>query len=625
MVAPRKAALAEESAEVEVLFANMDKMKTLTKKIQASVNRLDASGKAVQEAISPIYGNTQKLQIANTNIDRVIEAIERLRAPREQTDREERVIRAGPGRGDLRDYIASLDRTAIALTDLKRTNLRSNEKAVAQLAGLLKLGNKQLEDVFRGILNDCSREKVQPLEYVAKNNPFPLVAPEKLSTLRAINAHISKSFGQLSQTDVSQTPTQRIYADVRGGYLESSLASLAQASISTARKLQADALYKKGTNGIGTYVAAIEGIFVAEYDNITNIFPREEWSSVCEATCQEPLGEFSKTLRELNGHIQKNLLTDCFLGYEICGMVRRLSIRLQDTTGALKGQIYDSVKPVRETSKMSMGKLLDDVRSKTQSLIALPIDGGAVPITTETMRRLQEMTNYLEPLSSILASLGEGGWNAGSASNSSNTLDVGPDSIKLFGQYAADTIDTLLSNLAAKARALLKGKNLQGIFIANNVAIVIRMIRSSELAPLLDINSKKMVDWRKQGTAMYLEAWREPSGHLLDVQYTNRSKERPQSGGLDSAAIVKALGSKDKDAIKEKFKNFNTSFDTLVASHKGYAMEPEVRNQLSKEVQNIIEPLYIRFYDRYREIDKGKGKYVKYDKSELVKALSSFA
>jgi len=392
-----------------------------------------------------------------------------------------------------------------------------------------------------------------------------------------------------------------------------------------ARKLQADALYKKGTNGIGTYVAAIEGIFVAEYDNITNIFPREEWSSVCEATCQEPLGEFSKTLRELNGHIQKNLLTDCFLGYEICGMVRRLSIRLQDTTGALKGQIYDSVKPVRETSKMSMGKLLDDVRSKTQSLMALPIDGGAVPITTETMRRLQEMTNYLEPLSSILASLGEGGWNAGSANISSTTLDVGPDSIKLFGSYATDTIDTLLSNLTAKARALLKGKNLQGIFIANNVAIVIRMIRSSELAPLLDINSKKMVDWRKQGTAMYLEAWREPSGHLLDVQYTNRSKERPQSGGLDSAAIVKALGSKDKDAIKEKFKNFNTSFDTLVASHKGYAMEPEVRNQLSKEVQNIIEPLYIRFYDRYREIDKGKGKYVKYDKSELVKALSSFA
>ncbi|KAF2821248.1 hypothetical protein CC86DRAFT_332735 [Ophiobolus disseminans] len=627
MVGPRKAALAEESAEVEVLFANMDKMKTLTKKIQASVNRLDASGKAVQEAISPIYGSTQKLQIANANIDRVIEAIEKLRAPREQSDREERIIRAGPGRGDLRDYIASLDRTTIALADLKRTNLRSNEKAVAQLAGLLKLGNKQLEDVFRGLLQESSREKVQPLEYVAKNNPFPLIPQDQLSTLRAINAHISKSFAQLSQSDLSQTPTQRLYADVRGGYLESSLASLAQASISTARKQQGQegALYRQGTNGIGTYVAAIEGIFVAEYDNITNIFPREEWSLVCEAACQASLSEFNKTLRELNGHIQKNLLTDCFLGYEICGMVRVLSIRLQDTTGSLKGQIYDSVKPVRETSKMSMSKLLEDVRSKTNSLIALPMDGASVSITTETMRRLQEMTNYLEPLSSILVSLGAGGWKSGATNNPATTLDVGPDSLKLFGEYAGDTVDTLLSNIAGKARVLLKGKSLQGIFIANNVSIVMRIIRSSELAPLMEGYAKKLNDWRKQGTAMYLEAWREPSGHLLDVQYTNRSKERPQSGGVESAVIVKALGSKDKDAIKEKFKSFNTSFDALVASHKTYAMEPEVRNQLSKEVQNIIEPLYNRFYDRYREIDKGKGKYVKYDKSELNRALASFS
>jgi len=168
MVAPRRTALLEESAEVEVLFANMEKMKTLTKKIQASVNRLDASGKAVQEAISPIYGNTQKLQIANANVDRIIEAIERLRAPREESAKEERIIRAGPGRGDLDGYIASLDRTNLSLQDLKRTNLRSNEQAVAELSGLLKLGNKQLEDVFRSILQDCSRGKVQPLEYVAK-------------------------------------------------------------------------------------------------------------------------------------------------------------------------------------------------------------------------------------------------------------------------------------------------------------------------------------------------------------------------------------------------------------------------------------------------------------------------
>jgi exocyst complex protein 7 len=67
MVGPRKAAFAEESAEVEVLYANLEKLKGLTKKIQGSLNRLETSGKSVEEAISPIYGNTRRLQLTNTS------------------------------------------------------------------------------------------------------------------------------------------------------------------------------------------------------------------------------------------------------------------------------------------------------------------------------------------------------------------------------------------------------------------------------------------------------------------------------------------------------------------------------------------------------------------------------
>lgn len=63
MVGPRKAAFAEESAEVEVLYANLEKLKGLTRKIQGSLNRLETSGKTVEDAIAPIYGSTQRLQI----------------------------------------------------------------------------------------------------------------------------------------------------------------------------------------------------------------------------------------------------------------------------------------------------------------------------------------------------------------------------------------------------------------------------------------------------------------------------------------------------------------------------------------------------------------------------------
>lgn len=95
MVAPRNTAFAEESAEVEVLYANLDKLNILTKKIQGSLVRLETGGNVVKHAIGPIYSNTQSLQITNSNIDRVIEAIERLRQPLDAKRGEEDVIRSG--------------------------------------------------------------------------------------------------------------------------------------------------------------------------------------------------------------------------------------------------------------------------------------------------------------------------------------------------------------------------------------------------------------------------------------------------------------------------------------------------------------------------------------------------
>ena len=59
----RHAADEEAQAEVEVLNSRLEKTSQLTKKIQASLTRLETSGRSVQDAIGPIYNNTQKLQV----------------------------------------------------------------------------------------------------------------------------------------------------------------------------------------------------------------------------------------------------------------------------------------------------------------------------------------------------------------------------------------------------------------------------------------------------------------------------------------------------------------------------------------------------------------------------------
>lgn len=631
MVAQRHAAFAEESAEVEVLYASLDKMKSVSKKIQGSMSRLNETGRTVQDAIGPIYGNTQRLQAQNVNIERILQAIEKVKQPLDMRNKEERILSNRPEKVGLTEYIASMDRTNQALRELKTTNLRSNQMAISELSSLLATGAGNLENVFRDMLRQDS-QPIEPLKQITTSQDFPRISSSKSGQLRTINTNISNYHSQVApQSDL--THAGKVYAHERGQYIALSLQNLASATLSTAKKSQADAIYRPGTCAITTYATGLQGMVVAEYDSICPVFQREEWGAVLRATLQEAMKTFTGTLRDLDAHIRNHLLTDCYLGYEIIDVVTKMGLTIEQHTSELKQVMYDALKPVRETSKSSLSLLLNDIRVKVSQMLQIPADGASLPITTDVMARLQTMTAYLVPLASIMRSLGDGGWNQpgnmGSSSSSVPTIksfDVGADGKQLFAHYGTDTIETLISSLDAKARGLQKSKSLQGVFLANNIAVVERMIRASELAILLGSAQPKVDSWKKKATQMYIEAWREPSGHLLDVQYTSKQPRPPSTGhAVDSSAILKSLSSKDKEIIKEKFKNFNDSFNEIVARHKTFKMEPEVRRQLGRDAQMFIEPLYARFWDRYHEVDKGKGKYVKFDKSGLSSILAGLS
>ncbi len=459
-----------------------------------------------------------------------------------------------------------------------------------------------------------------------------MLPPEKCSLLGQINGAVSASAG--SDAGGYLTATGRSYGEIRGQCLVNTLQNLAAASLNTARKTSPEAVYRRGSNGISTYSLAMEGLFLAEHENIRRIFSQGEWGQVYNLTCRPALNEYAETLEELNTHIQNNLLTDCFLGYELVDIVSTLSIRLGGKISELKDPFGRALKPIRETSKLSLRELLDDIRRRTMHLQTLPSDGAAVPITTETMTRLQNMPDFVQPLSTILVSLGDGNWSgartssdtASTRSASPKQFDVGADGHQLLAHYCIDTVETLLHNLESKARALMKHKTVLGAFIANNVAVIDRMIRTSELRLIMANSVTRLDSWRKKGASLYLDGWKDPSSFLLDVQYTNRGGQRPPSGSstaVNSAEIIKSLGSKEKDALKDKFRGFNTSFEEMVSRHRALTMEREVRSQLAREVQAMIEPLYGRFWDRYHEIDKGKGKYVKYDKGQLAATLAA--
>ena len=659
----RHAADEEARAEVDVLNSRLEKTTQLTKKIQASLGRLEATGKSVREVVGPLNGETKRLQTlthstsfsspletrsalslapfhsdANStprqqDVDAVIGAIERLRQPADSKNDEEQIIRAGPDKAGLSNYLSSIKRLDKALSDMKASNLRSTQQTVADLQRLVKSGNTQLESHYDKLLRGETPRSIEPLHFITKGKPFPVLSQEQITRLGLINSYVAGIQRQSTGGSAGQeSPVAKIYAEIRGPYLSATLSNLAAASVNTAKKKNPDATYRSGTNGIGTYAQSMEGLFLAEYDNICNIFMRENWGPVFQATCQAALMELGRTLRELNNHIKSHMSTDCCLAYEVVEIVSALSSNLETRTGELKASLAASLKPVRETAKSSLAELLEDTKRRVGALQTLPPDGAPVPIVSETVQRLQTMVDFLRPISSIMISLGDGGWKAGAASRgaigdgipSLASFDIGADGKEIFAHYCTDTLDTLLMALDARARVTLQKKAVIGVFLANCITIVERMIQGSGLAPLLEQRLGVLDQWRKKATSFYTETCKDVSMHLFDVIHTNRG-QRPTSGqgAVDSASIMKGLSSKDKENIKAKFQAFNTSFDDMVFRHKQYSMEREVRQLYAKDIQHMIEPLYNRFWDRYHEIDKGKGKYVKYDKSSIAAVFLS--
>lgn len=642
------AAVDEEArAEVDVLNSRLEKTTQLTKKIQASLGRLDASGQSVRDVAGPLSGETKRLQVLGnsrfpyplstqpqlsrrklsliTDVDAILIAIERLRQPADSKNDEEQIIRSGVDKAGLSNYLASIKRLNKSYSAMQASNLRANQATMEDLGRLIKSGNTQLENHFDRLLRGETPRSVEPLHFITKDQPFPVVTQDKIARLGLVYSYVAST-----QQSGANSSVARIYADIRGPYISSSLANLAAASINTAKKKNPGAIYRTGTNGIGTYTQALEGMFLAEYDNICSIFSREDWGVVFQSTCQSAITELARTLRELNAHIKSHLNTDCYLAYEITEIVSSVSDKMDTRTGELKSSLAAALKPVRETAKSSLAELLEETKRKIGEMQTIPPNGAPTPLVAETMTRLQAMVEFLRPISSIMISLGDGGWKSSAASQSRSTdaipslasFDIGADGREIFAHYCEDTIEVLLTSLDYKARVALKSKSVQGVFVANSVVIIQRMIRDSELAPLLQSRLEMLEQWRKRATANYTDICKDLSIHLFDTIHTNRT-QRPTSGPADSAYIVKGLSSKDKDKIKEKFTQFNTAFDDMVSRHKSYSMEREVRSMFGEDIRQKLQPLYDRFWDRYHEIDKGKGKYVKYDKSSIAAVFVS--
>ncbi|RPA82072.1 hypothetical protein BJ508DRAFT_414332 [Ascobolus immersus RN42] len=594
--------ISEESAEVEVLEARLAKTVELTTKIAASLARLQLSGTNVETAVKPIYGKTTSLTIRAQNIDATLAALDRVRKPADIVSVEEATIKAGPQKVGLSEYLACLNRLNAGLQSLKQANMRSQQTALKRMTDLLKAGTLEMENLFRQALAEDSNA-VEPLHYITKELPFPTFSAQKINVLVVLNNYLSSPIAQASGLD-PDTPS--IYAQIRSTYLVATLSSLSQATLNTAQRSPTDKKpYDKGSNGIIVYLNALEAIFAAEYENICHLFPSNIWTKLYASTVSSEMSALKSTIFELDRVVKANLMLDCFLAFDVIETVTPASSRLGAKTGEKEG-FADALKPIRQTAQASFAVMLEDVRKTVSGLQTLPADNGVLEITQAMMGRLRRLTDYKLAITGLLIGLGDGNWKS-APTNSSASLpsltqfDVGADGTTLLAHFCNDVIDALMIQLEAKAKTLIKKPAAVSVLLINNAFYVESQVKRSELGTIMAGAGVRAIESRrKKAVESYMEPWKEAAAFVTEERFSNAKKE--------------------KDSVKDKFKNFNALFEELVNRHKAFFWaDKDVSSMMRKEVAFIV-PIYAKFWDKYKE--GMRDKYVKWDKQGVEQIVS---
>ncbi|KAF4584272.1 Exocyst complex protein EXO70 [Ophiocordyceps camponoti-floridani] len=168
----------EARAEVDVLNTRLEQTTQLTRKIQACLGRLEASSQ----------------RQLGSNVDAVLAAIDRLRQPADSKDDEQHVIRAGPEKAGLQNYLSSLKRLNKSTSDMLTSNLRANQHTINDLSHLIEDGNAKLFDHFTRLLKTGTPHSIEPLHYVTKDKPFPVLQEDTLTQLGLIYEHLKPIF-----------------------------------------------------------------------------------------------------------------------------------------------------------------------------------------------------------------------------------------------------------------------------------------------------------------------------------------------------------------------------------------------------------------------------------------------
>lgn len=192
----------------------------------------------------------------------------------------------------------------------------------------------------------------------------------------------------------------------------------------------------------------------------------------------------------------------------------------------------------------------------------------------------------------------------------------------LVSSFLLDLIDELMVNVEINLKEQSNETNLrklsQGFMLVRNLVMIETIVNRLEqlYLKLGPIGMERLHRLKNRFLKVFLDDWSHAS-YIIIRDMTQITTTNALNGGQNSA--------KEKEQIKDLFRNFNDSFDEALRQYEKFNIqEKELRSYLSSEIKKLIINAYNKLYDKYGsgEFTKNRSKYIKYDKMQFERLLN---
>ncbi|CUM56549.1 Exocyst complex protein EXO70 [Debaryomyces fabryi] len=603
-----------DEADVAVLNQNLIKSKELFTSISRSLNKISTKSSTASIKIKPILKDVNKLNENRNQLDSGLSLLSEVSNYASETSKYESVLNNSIELIGLKKFIDTLARSKILLKEMK-SNIKRFKGILINFENLIDKSELNLENYFQKVLksNDLGTNKLNEIILIFQY--FYSSSMNGQSTIDKIFMR-SQSMKLVETIRPHEEPTKPI-------------------------KRNSNIPYEKGSNGINRYNNEMIKAIKAEIGLLNDVGSKINLSASAKdmfmldivrrainESYAEVIANFNKFLRQskvLNNDLLILETIENLNHFEKFLNVNNIDVRSFPAFNENYHQLIN-------ISSDIFRELIEYSENRVKSVEKLT-DLNATETVVELISRIRKLSEYNISLLKLINGMKLGSWlnlkppvrfisvYTSVIPNISDDIDeTAPE--HLLSCFISDYIDSIIINIeiGLKSDVSLK-KSMQGYYLIKNTILIETIVNRSQqlFTSLGNLGIERLNRLKKRFLKLFLDDWNYAS-YIIIRDMTTITTTNAVSGHSGSG-----MSSKEKEQIKELFKNFNESFEDALRNYEKYNItDVNLRAYLSGEIKKLIMNAYFKLYDKYGsgEFTKNKAKYIKYNKHQFEQILS---